>query len=141
MYGGWRPLEGPPDPQLKISLDSHTKIVKLVPTFKLLHKSEVTVAQGTLLLKDVLEAKYGGVRISLQLRIANFLLWYRNTPHSVTGRTPAELFLKRQMRTRFSLLKPGLSKDVEAQQMKQKLFHDRKGVDERVCVTPTCGRS
>ena len=33
-------------------------------------------------------------------------------------RTPAELFLIRQMRTRFSLLKPDLSKHVEAQQNK-----------------------
>ena len=86
------------------------------------------------LLNEDLEAKYGGVRISLQHRLANFLLWYRNTPHGVTGRTPAELFLKRQVRMRFSLLKPDLSKDVEAQQMKQKLFHDRTCVDERQFV-------
>ncbi len=86
------------------------------------------------LLKDVLEAKYGGVRISLQHQLANFLLRYRNTPHGVTGRTPAELFLKRQVKTRFSLLKPDLSKDVEAQQMKQKLYHDRAGVEERQFV-------
>ena len=86
------------------------------------------------LLKDVLEATYGGVRISLQHRLANFLLRYRNTLHGVTRRTPAELVMKSQVRTRFSLLKPDLSKYVEAQQMKQKLFHDRTCVDERQFV-------
>ena len=52
----------------------------------------------------------------------------------MTRRTPTELVLKSQVRTRFSLLKPDLSKDVEAQQMKQKLFHDRTCVDERQFV-------
>ena len=50
---GRAPRRGPLTPQLKRSLDTQTKnvpytiIFKLVP--KLLHKSEVTVAQGTLL--------------------------------------------------------------------------------------------
>ena len=52
---GRAPRRGPLTPQLKRSLDTRTKnvpytiIFKLVPKFKLLHKSEVTVAQGTLL--------------------------------------------------------------------------------------------
>ena len=83
------------------------------------------------LLKDVLEAKYGGVRISLRHRLANFLLRYRNTPHSVTGRTPSELFLKRQVRTRFSMLRPDLRSDVQDRQARQKVTHDRAGVSER----------
>ena len=47
---------GPLTPHVKCALDTRTKFVpytiifKLVPKFKLLHKSEVTVAQGTLLL-------------------------------------------------------------------------------------------
>ncbi|XP_062373268.1 uncharacterized protein K02A2.6-like [Sardina pilchardus] len=60
-----------------------------------------------------------------QHRLANFLLMYRSTPHSVTGCTPAELFLKRQLRTRFSLLRPDRAKFMEAQQAKQKAHHDR----------------
>ena len=53
---GRAPRRGPLTPQLKRSLDTRTKNVpytilfKLVPKFKLLHKSEVTVAQGTLLI-------------------------------------------------------------------------------------------
>ena len=49
------------------------------------------------------------------------------TPHSVTGRTPSELFLQRQVRTRFTLLKPNLAQTMEQKQSKQKHYHDNKG--------------
>lgn len=58
------------------------------------------------LIKQVLADKQS---VTLQHRLANFLLMYRSTPHTVTGVSPAGLFLKRQMRTRFSLLKPSLA--------------------------------
>ena len=51
MYDGVAP-RGSSDPQVKCSLDTRTKIVpytiifKLVPTFKLVHQSEVTVSSG-----------------------------------------------------------------------------------------------
>lgn len=75
------------------------------------------------LAKDVLEAEKKA-SLPLSHRLANFLLMYRSTPHTVTGRTPAELFLKRQIRTRFSLLKPKLASQVEKKQATQKRFHD-----------------
>lgn len=71
------------------------------------------------LVKQVLDAS-GQPSISLQHRLSNFLLMYRATPHSVTGRSPAELFLKREIRTRFSLLRPDLSSTMEHQQDKTK---------------------
>lgn len=43
------------------------------------------------------------------------------------GRTPAELFLKRQIRTRFSLLKTELASRTEEKQAAQKRHHDRCG--------------
>ena len=46
-----------------------------------------------------------------------FLREYRSTPHSTTGRTPAELMLGRQFRTRLSLLQP----DLPHVEMKQQL--------------------
>ena len=46
--------------------------------------------------------------LPIKQRVANFLIRYRNTPHSVTGVTPAELFLKRKPRTRFTLLLPNI---------------------------------
>uniref|UniRef100_A0A1A8QZH2 Gypsy retrotransposon integrase-like protein 1 n=1 Tax=Nothobranchius rachovii TaxID=451742 RepID=A0A1A8QZH2_9TELE len=75
--------------------------------------------------KQVLDEKKQNITITMQHRLANFLFSYRCTPHSVTGCTPAELFLKRQIRTRFSLLKPDLAKVVDGKQQKQKYYHDR----------------
>ena len=55
-YARWAHIpQGAPDPPCEMRLDTRTKFVpytiifKLVPKLKLLHKSEVTVAQGTLL--------------------------------------------------------------------------------------------
>ena len=58
-------------------------------------------------------------------RLANFLFRYRTTPHSVTGVSPAELMVKRPLRTRLSLVKPDLAKLVETKQEKQKFYHDK----------------
>ena len=46
-----------------------------------------------------------------------FLREYRSTPHSTTGRTPAELMLGRQFRTRLSLLQPDLPHVEKKQQL------------------------
>ncbi|XP_026046823.1 uncharacterized protein K02A2.6-like [Astatotilapia calliptera] len=83
------------------------------------------------LMKNVLEAD-GKATLPLSHRLANFLIMYRSTPHTVTGRTPAELFLKRQIRTRFSLLKPELSRHIEQKQSEQKRHHDYKTQPVRV---------
>ncbi|XP_015762252.1 PREDICTED: uncharacterized protein K02A2.6-like [Acropora digitifera] len=56
------------------------------------------------ILKQALRTSKVEPRKSLQLRLSSFLFSYRNTPHTVTGQTPAELFLKRTTRTRLSLL-------------------------------------
>ena len=64
--------------------------------------------------------------LSLQHRIANFLLMYRNTPQTTTGCTPAELFLKCKPRIHLSLLKPSLTKKVEVKQDQMKMQHDGK---------------
>jgi len=77
------------------------------------------------LMKQVIGEEVLHTNLSLQHRLANFLLMYRSTPHSVTGVPPAELFLKRQLRTRFSLLKPSLARTVEEKQLKQKTYHDK----------------
>ena len=59
-----------------------------------------------MLLKNVLDRSKSIMTLAHQL--ANWLFRYRNTPHTTTHRTSAELFLNRQPRTRFSLLKPNL---------------------------------
>ena len=79
-------------------------------------------------------------------RLANFLIKYHSTFHSVTGRTSAELMVKRQLRTRLTLLKPNLAQVVESKQMKQKFHHDRSQVERTFKVNepvrvrnPVCG--
>ena len=46
---------------------------------------------------------------SLPTRVSRFLFNYRNTPHSTTGVSPAELLLRRRPRTHLSLLIPSLT--------------------------------
>ena len=46
---------------------------------------------------------------SMQTRISRFLASYRNTPHTVTGRTPVEILLGRSPRTRLSQVHPCLA--------------------------------
>ena len=76
------------------------------------------------ILKQALRTSKIEPRISLQLGLSSFLFSYRNTPHTVTGQTPAELFLKRTPRTRLSLLNPNLAQHVEEDQTKVKQQHD-----------------
>ena len=42
--------------------------------------------------------------LTVQQRLADFLLRYRITPHSTTHRAPAELLMGRKLRTRLDLL-------------------------------------
>ena len=74
-------------------------------------------------LKKALKSVSGS---SIKHKLAKFLFSYRNTPHTLTGETPAKLFLNRQPRTRLSLLEPNLADVVEAKQEKQKFQHDGK---------------
>lgn len=78
------------------------------------------------LLKSLIENKYlSKPSISLQHKIDNFLFAYRSTPHSFTGVSPSELFLKCKLRTRLSSLKPNL-----VQHLKQKRDNLVKGMNQ-----------
>jgi transposase InsO family protein len=44
---------------------------------------------------------------NVEQALSGWLLKYRSTPHTCTGKTPAEMFLGRPVRTRISLMKPG----------------------------------
>ena len=81
------------------------------------------------LTKQVLDGKAN--TLSLEHRLANLLIPNRSTPHTVTGRSPAELFLGRQIRNCFTLLKPNLNRAVEEQQLKQNEHHDEGRVKSR----------
>ena len=50
-----------------------------------------------------------GTAIPLSIRIARFLLVYHTTPHATTEMRPDELFLRRRLRSRLTLIQPSLS--------------------------------
>ena len=65
---------------------------------------------------------------TLEQRLSRLLFMYRLTPHTTTGRSPAELILGRQPRSRLDLLKPNITERVEQKQFNQKLTHDKSSV-------------
>ena len=65
-----------------------------------------------------------GNGLTLQQRLTAFLMSYRSMPHATTKETPSKLFLGREIRTRFDLLRPGRGPQVRAQQASQKKNHD-----------------
>ena len=72
-----------------------------------------------------------GAFLPMARRLANFLYAYRNTPHTVTGVTPASLFLKRSPRTKLSLIHPNLAETIEHQQRQQKKSYDSPNAKKR----------
>jgi len=106
----------------------------LVPPY---HPSSNGAAERTVqILKQALRKhaesmKRGGNKRSLKHQLANCLFQYRNTPHSVTGVTPSELFLKRKPRTKFSVLLPNMEDHIRDQQGKQQRQHDKSRVKMR----------
>ena len=83
------------------------------------------------LVKQVLE---GNKSRSIKHRLADFLLRCRSTPHSTTGAVPAELLMRRRLRTRLSLVKPDLAQTVESKRKKQKEYKDFKSHQNRLFV-------
>ena len=74
--------------------------------------------------KNYLKA-YKGSKLSIQKRIANFLLSYRSSRHPTTGRTPTlACSWVANLRTRLTLLRPNLEEKVMDSQAKQKATHD-----------------
>ena len=71
-------------------------------------------------LKQALKTSHS-TGLSLSHRMSNFLLTYRSATHSTTGVTPSSLFLKREVRTRFDLLRPDLKSHVLEKQSQQSL--------------------
>ena len=57
---------------------------------------------------------------------------YRTTPSSVTGKTPCELFLGRQIRTRFDLMKPVQEKCFVQSPLQDRMQHYVEKMRQRV---------
>ena len=80
---------------------------------------------------QVFDAKHKGKTLSLEHRLANFLIVYRNIPQTTTKESPAVLFLKRQLRSRLTLIKPSKESQTENKQDKMKQYHDRSHTQVR----------
>ena len=61
-----------------------------------------------------------------QEKLQRVLMAYRNTPHTITAITPAELLLRRKPKTLFDLAKPNIAERVRRKQSEQKQHHDNK---------------
>ena len=58
--------------------------------------------------------------LTLHHQLSSFQMAYRSTTHPTTGETPSKLFLGREMRTRFDLLRPDSQTRVCQRQASQK---------------------
>ena len=67
--------------------------------------------------------------MSLNKKIANFLLLYRIAPHNITNETPAKLFHGRNLRTCLDLIRPDTRKTVENKTM-QSVFEKKRVIRE-----------
>ena len=76
--------------------------------------------------KKYLFKEYGFSKTTMQQNLDYFLLTYRTTEHSTTQRSPASLFCKRDLRTRFSLLRPDVKSDIAEKQGKQIRYYGGK---------------
>jgi hypothetical protein len=63
---------------------------------------------------------------SIETKVSRFLLSYRITPHTTTGQSPAEMLMKRQIRSRLDLARPDLEHRVQNKQQDQKSNHDKR---------------
>ena len=62
---------------------------------------------------------------TVDTKLSRFLFSYRITPHSTTGKSPAELLMGKRLRTNLDLLVPSIEEQVKKKQAQQKLYHDR----------------
>ena len=92
------------------------------------------VERVVLMFKDGLSRLKSG---TLNTRLSRFLLWYRITPHSSTGTTPAELMWGRRLQLQLDLLRPDFRRSTQKTVDRQKLSHDAHAKPRGVAVQDT----
>ena len=71
---------------------------------------------------------------NIEDKLARFLFQYRITPHTTTGRSPAELLMGRRPRSHLDILRPNIAQKVNSKQERQKEGHDRGTVQRSYVV-------
>ena len=71
---------------------------------------------------------------NLEIRLSKFLAQYRILPQGTTGVSPAELLLKRKLRTKLDLLLPSASATVNKSLENQKFHHDLRAREREFCI-------
>ena len=61
----------------------------------------------------------------IQVRLQNFLLSYRNTPHTSTNRSPAEMFIGRRLATVLDHIRPDVKRTLNNAALRQAAYHDQ----------------
>lgn len=64
---------------------------------------------------------------SINKKLSNFLMAYRNAPHTTTNETPAKLFMGRNLSTWMDLIKPNVQHHVE--DVQSKMLEKRHSVE------------
>ena len=73
--------------------------------------------------------KMPGSSVAQKLQLVLFN--YRLTPHSTTGRSPAEMLMGRKLRSRLDLLHPNLQSKVHKKQERMKEIHDAHAMERQ----------
>ena len=85
------------------------------------HSSNGLAKRAVQTVKRGLKATKGG---SLQERLSKFPFTYHITPHTTTGLVPAQLLMKRQLRSCFDWLFPDLQQHAPKKQAEQAASHN-----------------
>ena len=64
-------------------------------------------------------------------KLQQMLFHYRLTPHSLTGRSPAEMLMGCKLRSRLDLLHPNLQSKVHKKQEHMKETHDAHATERQ----------
>ena len=78
--------------------------------------------------------KMSDLSVSVEEKLARFLMNYRTTPHPATNAAPCVLLMKRQLRTRFSSVQPNLQLTKEVEVLEKNVHTPKFRVGDPVYV-------
>lgn len=78
--------------------------------------------------------KMSNLSISVEEKLARFLLSYRTTPHPSTNEAPSVVLMKRQLRTRLSAVQPNLQLRKETEVFEKNVHTPKFGIGDPVYV-------